>query len=63
MRIVSVHGGSLPITSLIWNASTDFTTMNCTIAVVVNDVVRTERLSSATGSAQMALQPGDIVRR
>lgn len=40
MKIVSVHEGTVPISSSIRNAWIDFSAMDCSIVAVVSDVVR-----------------------
>ncbi|MEB3366700.1 mandelate racemase/muconate lactonizing enzyme family protein [Saccharopolyspora mangrovi] len=64
MKIVSVHEGVVPISSSIRNAWIDFSSMDCSIAAVVSDVVRDGEPVVGYGfNSNGRYSAGEILRR
>ncbi|HEV7978364.1 mandelate racemase/muconate lactonizing enzyme family protein [Amycolatopsis sp.] len=64
MKIVSVHEGTVPISSSIRNAWIDFSAMDCSIVAVVSDVIRDGRPVVGYGfNSNGRYSAGDILRR
>ncbi|GAB2999087.1 mandelate racemase/muconate lactonizing enzyme family protein [Amycolatopsis acidiphila] len=64
MKIVSVHEGTVPISSAIRNAWIDFSSMDCSVVAVVSDVVREGRPVVGYGfNSNGRYSAGEILRR
>ncbi|MBE0010365.1 MULTISPECIES: mandelate racemase/muconate lactonizing enzyme family protein [unclassified Arthrobacter] len=64
MKIVSIHEGTLPISSTIRNAWVDFSTMDVSIIAVVSDVIRDGKPLVGYGfNSNGRYSAGDILRR
>lgn len=64
MKIVSVHEGTVPISSSIRNAWIDFTAMDCSIVAVVSDVIRDGQPVVGYGfNSNGRYSAGEILRR
>ena len=64
MKIVSVHEGTVAISSSIRNAWIDFSSMDCSIVAVVSDVIRDGKPLVGYGfNSNGRYSAGDILRR
>ncbi|HET6501953.1 MAG TPA: mandelate racemase/muconate lactonizing enzyme family protein [Amycolatopsis sp.] len=64
MKIVSVHEGTVPISSSIRNAWIDFSAMDCSIVAVVSDVIRDGKPLVGYGfNSNGRYSAGEILRR
>lgn len=64
MKIVSIHEGTLPISSTMRNAWVDFSTMDVSIIAVVSDVIRDGKPLVGYGfNSNGRYSAGDILRR
>ena len=64
VKIVSIHEGTVPISSSIRNAWIDFSTMDCSIVAIVSDVVRDGKPVVGYGfNSNGRYSAGEILRR